>query len=337
MEALAEKGITKKLTKQGGVTMYLINPKNSNQVIECDIVLEKNNIDNILMILKEALKNPKYASEIVKYPENVITINEMGYEGNGYVINNRRCRINKNADKLIKHLLKNDLFQREYYIFGMPNTIFYAVQILKKAISKEIITKEEIFNKLNICDVAIKFLENKFNSTKTLSDLELFSDNEFDLLEDDKIDALKHLCLLLKDDEENFERLMSLYPDINNIREIFSNVYLVKNEVCIKDLQKFNELSKKVDDLNRSGIRFHFDNSYMGFLRLKGALSAANKNKELMDLFKIVPISILTKEEYDIKQKPFDIKGPPSFDLVFGGFKQREIEPLIKKKKKFQL
>ena len=144
--------------------MYLINPKNINQVIEYDMVLEKNNIDNVLNILRNALKNPKYAIEIAEYPENGITINEIGSDGQGYVVNSRRSKTNKNTDKLIKSLLKNDSFQREYYIFGMPNTIFYGVKVLKEAISKKIITKEEIFDRLNVTDVAIKFLDNEFNS-----------------------------------------------------------------------------------------------------------------------------------------------------------------------------
>lgn len=311
--------------------MYLINPKNINQVIEYDIVLEKNNIDNVLNILRNALNNPKYAIEIAKYPENGITINEIGSDGQGYVVNSRKSKTNKNTDKLIKRLLKNDSFQREYYIFGMPNTIFYVIQILKEAISKKIITKEEIFDKLNINDVAIKFLENEFNSTKTLGNLELFSDNKFKLLEDDKIDALKQLCLLLKDDEENFERLMSLYPDINNIREIFSNVYLVENVVRIKDLEKFNEISKKISDFQKKGQRFYANDSLLNFLYLKEMLSEAKKNKELMGLFKIAPISILTKEEYDEKQKTSDTKSP-SFDLVFGGFKQLDKDPAVTSK-----
>ena len=307
----------------------LVNPKNNNQVIEYDIVLEKNNIDNLLRILQESLNNPQYASEITKYPENGITINKIGSTGQSYVVTSRRSKINKNTDKLIKGLLKNDSFQRQYFTFGMPNTVFYVVQILKEAISKKIITKEEIFDKLYIHDIAFKFLENEFNSTKNLNNLELFSDNKFELLEDDKIDALKKLCLILKDDEENFERLMSLYPDINNIRKIFSNVYLVENVVRIKDLEKFNEIAKKISDFQKSGQRFQADDSYINFLMLKGSLSLANKNKELMDLFKIVPISILSKKEYDEMQNTSDNK-LPSFDLGYGEFEQRETESLHK-------
>ena len=313
--------------------MYLINPKNINQVIEYDMVLEKNNIDNVLNILRNALKNPKYAIEIAEYPENGITINEIGSDGQGYVVNSRKSKTNKNTDKLIKSLLKNDSFQREYYIFGMPNTIFYGVKVLKEAISKKIITKEEIFDRLNVTDVAIKFLDNEFNSTNTLGlgDLVLFSDNKFKLLEDDKLKALKQLCLLFLNDKENFERLMSLYPDINNIREIFSNVYLVENKICIKDLEKFNEISKKISDFQKKGERFYANDSLLNFLYLKEMLSEAKKNKELMGLFKIVPISILTKEEYDEKQKASDTKSP-SFDLVFGGFKQLDKDPVVTSK-----
>ena len=313
--------------------MYLINPKNINQVIKYDIVIEKNNIDNLLNILSNALKNPKYAIEIASYPENGITINKIGSTGQSYVVTSRRSKINKNTDKLIKGLLKNDSFQRQYFTFGMPNTVFYVVQILKEAISKKIITKEEIFDKLYIHDIAFKFLENEFNSTKNLNNLELFSDNKFKPLEDDKFDALKQLCLLFLNDKENFERLMSLYPDINNIREIFSNVYLVENEVRIKDLEKFNEISQKISGFEKKGKKFYADDSYMNFLCLKGVLSSARKNKELMGLFKIVPISILSKEEYDEKQKTSDNK-LPSFDLGYGEFEQRETESLHKEEKK---
>ena len=94
-------------------------------------------------------------------------------------------------------------------------------------------------------------------------------------------------------------------------------------------LEKFNEISQKVSDFEKKGKKFYADDSYMNFLCLKGVLSSARKNKELMGLFKIVPISILTKEEYDEKQKASDTKSP-SFDLVFGGFKQPYKDPNYK-------
>ncbi|MDD6879155.1 MAG: hypothetical protein PUD59_02875, partial [bacterium] len=47
--------------------------------------------------------------------------------------------------------------------------------------------------------------------------------------------------------------------------------------------------------------------------------------------FKIATISILTKEEYDEKQKTSDTKSP-SFDLVFGGFKQLDKDPAVTSK-----